>query len=133
MKIIYHAILLDDKSRTELLRKFKPIHPNVKAEHVTLLFGKEAKKGLPPNLGESVALRVIAYGEDESAQGVRVKWGDRTKQIGSVKALHVTISFADGASPVKTNDIEKWIDIGGLVLHGKVAAFTSAGWVVNSN
>jgi hypothetical protein len=128
MNIIYWAILLDDKSKEKLLKEYPAVHPNVKAEHVTLLYGGEAKNSFPANNGSIAVIEVTAYGLDEMAQGVMVKWADKTSQLDNKSFLHITISFADGSSAVATNNIKNWVKVSGLKLSGKVAVYTSEGW-----
>ena len=96
-----------------MLEVYPAVHENVRAEHVTLLFGGEAKEGLPPNMGAKAILDVTAYGMDENAQGVMVKWADKERQIDGKNFLHITISFANGSSAVATNDIER---IGSMIV-----------------
>ena len=127
MKVIYHAILLDKPSRDNLLRAFPAVHPNVKAEHVTLKFGV---KDLPANLGKRQTMIVNSYAEDEKAQGVGVYMEDYGTHKEDGNRYHITISFADGAKPVHTNHIQEWDEnVQQLVLDGVVAAFTNKGWI----
>jgi len=129
-KTIYWAVKLDDKSRVDLLIEFPAIHPNVYAEHMTVLFGPSASEdeALMQMCGTKVKLKVVGYREDEKGQAVVVKYNISRTDGGT---NHITVSCADGVRPVYSNQLlqNSFTPLPfGIILDGTIARFTDSGW-----
>lgn len=126
---IYWAVKLDDTSRTLLLSKFPPKHPNVYAEHMTIVFrpSDEIDRELMNKCGAIVSLRVIGHAYDDAGQAVEVE-SDAVSRLGGKP--HITISCANGTKPVYSNSLlaDGSNDVPTLSLTGTVARFTKRGW-----
>jgi hypothetical protein len=129
-KTIYWAVLLNNESKIELLSSKPPVHPNVYAEHTTIVFKPTAEQDqeLEERLGEDVRLVAIGTAEDDKGDAVVVSGVKRYDD----KTPHITISCANGVKPFYSN---KLIDNGWdklenpIHLNGKIAKFTNHGWV----
>ncbi len=111
---IYTAVFLTEEDRTALLKEFPAKHPVVYADHVTLWFkpdpeqvGFIAKENAKEQ--QRVNFQVVEYAEDEKGQAVRVTFPhvDWTGVVIRNELLHITISCAEGTSPVYSNELLK--------------------------
>jgi len=125
---IYWAVKLDMPSVARLASHFPPIHSNVHAEHVTLVFNpsEEQEAKLIPECGKEVSMSVTGYAEDDKGQAVVVAGIDRLD--GGLP--HVTISCASGVRPVYSNrllgrGISRSVEV---PLKGTIARYTKGGW-----
>jgi hypothetical protein len=100
-KPIYMGIFLSSSAHRELLHNIPAKHPKIYADHITLWFKNE---GNPPNLpfGEEVDFRVTEHAEDDKGQAVIV---DLPYPFRARNIPHITISTANGVSPVYSNDL----------------------------
>ena len=131
MDTIYWAVKLDEAGKTALLNRFPPVHTNIYAEHMTIVFNPSdsVDEALMKERGTKVNLEVIGHGEDQNGQAVVVK-SDKVSRIGGGIA-HITISCANGTRPVYSNTLLKkhWDQIASpLILSGVIAQFTKNGW-----
>ena len=127
-KAIYWAALLTNKSSNLLKSSFKPEHPKVFAEHVTLAFAptEEQNEQWEKRLGETIELKVIAEGKDKRGHAVIVEGIQR--EDGGIP--HITISCAKGTKPFYSNYLlskgsEK---VKELLLTATIAKYTKEGW-----
>jgi len=130
MDTIYWAVKLTDNSKAALLSKFPAVHPNIYAEHMTIVFkpSESVDKALMKECGTEVSLEVIGHGQDQNGQAVVVK-SDSVSRIGGGIA-HITISCANGTRPVYSNTLLKnhWDTVSPLSLNGVIARYTKGGW-----
>lgn len=110
--VIYTGLFLKEKSRLQLLTFFKPKHPNLYADHATLVFRpspEQVRQIEEYNLGddEIVELRPTGYAEDEKGQVLLVEPLSPLKVDVTTSCLHITISCANGVSPVYSNDLAR--------------------------
>lgn len=119
---IYTGVFLDEEARGHLLSLFVPRHPNVYADHVTLCFKPSLEEVTKVNELNRIAMsqlnapkprqlgmKIVGYAEDEKAQAIAVSFPfeDLSKFEIKNEILHITISCADGVSPVYSNDLLK--------------------------
>ena len=130
--IIYWAIKLTDESRAKILSSFPPIHKNIYAEHITMVFSPtpEQNRKFGEWLGKKAKAKVITIYSDDKGQAVGVIT-EPARPDG--KCSHITISCADGTKPVYSNKlIEQQVDrfnsISPFDVEGVIAAYTSSGW-----
>lgn len=104
-KIIYVGLFLTEESRKKLLALFPPKHPKVTADHLTMAFKPSAQvmESLNPMLGMKVRLHLLHYASDEKGQAVSVQKG--SLPYCENEHPHITISCADGVSPVYSNEL----------------------------
>jgi len=111
---IYTGVFLKEMERVALLDVFKPKHQNIYADHVTFWYKPDLdqvrfinKTNSP--ITQEFAIQVTGYAEDEKAQAVSVKfpWIDFTGIVIKNELLHITISCAEGTSPVYSNELLK--------------------------
>ncbi len=106
-KISYSAVVLDEKSKQLLVKKFQSFIPNdweVIAHHMTINMGN-IEKHLEKYLGLKIPLYVKSYGLTNNILAVGVD-GFESKN----KQPHVTVALnrKGGAKPKMSNDIEVW-------------------------
>lgn len=127
---IYWAIKLDPVSKNTLLTKCPPKHPNVFAEHMTVIFkpSDEEDKKMMSYIGQKVLLTIYGYAEDDKGQAVVADGFDIL--AGGNKITHITISCANGTKPVYSNTLlqKGHTQITPFILTGIVSKFTKTGW-----
>lgn len=125
---IYWGVKLDGDSIAKLFSYFPPIHPNVYAEHMTIVFrpSDEEDKSLMAEIGMPVTLNVIGYAADDNAEAVVVTGHARLNP----GTPHITISTANGVGPVHSNKLlsSGWDRVDGPLLTGTIGRFTKKGW-----
>lgn len=120
-KILYTAVVLDDKSHKLLVDTFKDkipfTDPKILAHHMTIVFGEGLPSFVDGAVGDTVTLTATQLGLSTKAMAVRVK-GFYSKN----KIPHITIAVnhKEGGKPVMSNDIKNWKDIPNIKLTGKV-------------
>lgn len=94
------AVLTPDSQR-RLLEAVPPVHPRVYAHHVTMAFKPEPEvlAKYQQMAGQRVRIPVTAYAVDDKAQAVLVG-ADSENEF-----PHITISVAEGVSPVYSNEL----------------------------
>ena len=130
-KTIYWAIKLDEKSRVDLLVGFPAIHPNIYAEHMTVLYGPsdDEDEAMMQVCGTKVNLEVIGSGADEKGQAVVIKSDTMSRVDGGIN--HITVSCANNVKPFYSNQLlqNNFTPISsGITLGETIARFTSSGW-----
>ncbi|KKM60735.1 hypothetical protein LCGC14_1538820 [marine sediment metagenome] len=131
MDTIYWAVKLDDSSRAVLLTKFPAVHPNIFAEHMTIVFNpsESVDEAVMQKCGTDVNLEIVGHSTDDKGQAVVVR-SDAVSRIGGGIA-HITISCANGTRPVYSNILlqKHWDSVSQSVnLSGTIARFTKNGW-----
>lgn len=106
-KISYSAVVLDDRSRERLLRKFQDMIPEgweVIAHHMTINMG-EINPELEKYLGMPVHLDVIDFAQDDKVMAVGVT-GFETAN----KKPHITLAVnrQAGGKPFMSNNLTRW-------------------------
>jgi hypothetical protein len=120
-KILYSAVILDEKSSSKLLSHF-PSPKNWKsfAHHMTIAFGKSLESlNLEKDKDKIVTLEVTHIGETDKVIAVRVSGYYSTKET-----PHITlyVNVADGGKPVMSNNITNWIKLDDVfTVTGKVS------------
>ena len=121
-KVLYSAVVLDEKSHDELLAKFKDSIPEgwkTFAHHMTIVFGK----GLDNNseVGKPVTLTVTELGESDKAMAVKVKGYRSTNEI-----PHITLAVntLEGGKPFMSNQITNWSPVENFTVTGTVTEVT---------
>ena len=98
---MFVSIVLTPASRAELLRRVPPVHPDVKADHVTLAFDPDpgTLKYYQGMVGKRVRVPVTAVAADAKGQAVLVGADSQNEYP------HITISVADGVDAVYSNEL----------------------------
>lgn len=116
------------ESVARLVSHFSPTHPNVYAEHMTIVFNptEEQEQQLVPYCGKQVNFTVTGYAEDDKGQAVVVSGVDRLG--GGIP--HITISCADGVKPVYSNTLlsKGYNPVKEIPLTGVISRYTKNGW-----
>jgi predicted kinase len=116
-KVLYSAVVLDDKSHKLLLDIFSDMIPpdwKTFAHHMTIAFGKGVEN--PDELGTTVTLKVVELGISDMAIAARVEGYKSNNAI-----PHITLAInPNGGKPVMSNQIKDWkpiknFDITGIV------------------
>jgi len=114
-KVLYSAVVLDEKSHDELLAKFKDSIPEgwkTFAHHMTIVFGKGLPEDLKGDLGKSVELTVTELGKSDKAMAVKVEGYPPDKKAfkSTNKIPHITLAVntLEGGKPVMSNQITNW-------------------------
>lgn len=129
---IYWAVKLDGASRALLLSKCPPLHTNIFAEHMTVVFkpSDDQDNKLKSLLGSNTVLTVVGEAYDDRGQAVAVECEDKVSSMNNVP--HITISCANGTKPVYSNALlqvgTNYHDVAPFALTGTIARFTKRGW-----
>lgn len=110
---IYTGIFLSEQDRENFLKIFTPRHSNVFADHVTLCFRPSPEQVavvqalMTSHQDQSVWLEITGHAEDDKGQAVSVRFADLTSHGVEVKNSipHMTVSCANGTSPVYSNEL----------------------------
>lgn len=120
-KVLYSAVVLDEKSRNILLERFKSVIPNdwkTIAHHMTIAFGKGVDT--PEDLGREVTLKVIELGMSDMAIAARVEGYPSKNEV-----PHITLAInSNGGKPFMSNRITDWEPIQPLNVYGTVTNIT---------
>lgn len=107
----YIAFVLDEPSRERLLEAYPPVYERVIAHHVTLKFGvtQEALESVKAEFEGFEFIAVLGHAVDAATNCVAVitDTGYGAQENGT--PLHVTISVAQGQSPVKAGQTAKLV------------------------
>jgi Fungal tRNA ligase phosphodiesterase domain. len=105
-QIIYTAEFV--KNPEELLKMFPPKHKRVFAHHSTIAFKPNDLAGI--EVGKESSLKVVARVYDEKGDALLVENSKSKNQY-----PHITLSCAEGVSPVYSNElIKKAVESGRL-------------------
>jgi hypothetical protein len=97
---LYAGAFLDEENKEELLKIIKPIHKNVKADHLTLKFGIDSDYIKNFEFGKNVELKVVGVVSDDKGQAVSVE-----TNLSENKNPHITISIIDDVKVVYSNEL----------------------------
>jgi hypothetical protein len=120
-KVLYSAVVLDEKSKKALISKFSNKIPpgwDTFCHHMTIAFGK----GLDDKtqVGKNVSLKVIGLGISEMAIAVKVEGYPSNNDIPHIT---VAVNTKKGGKPFLSNKITNWkkLDLGSsMTLNGTV-------------
>lgn len=129
-KVLYSAVVLDEKSHDELLERFKDKIPEgwkLFAHHMTIVFGK----GLDDDseVDKRVTLTVTELGESDMAIAVKVDDYPSTNEIPQwdfIKIPHITLAVntSEGGKPFMSNQITDWVPVENFTVTGTVTEVT---------
>jgi len=125
---IYYGIFLDEESKEKLLDECEAIVEipddwKIYCDHMTLVFNsiddhiKERENvaaSIDPHLGETVELVVDSIGISDDAIAFGVDYPTENEHS------HITVATSPGTPPVKSNLIEKWVQINSFTVNGKI-------------
>jgi len=115
-KVLYSAVVLDEKSHAELINRFSDIIPDdwkTYAHHMTVEFGKGVEN--ESDLNKKVELTGIELGVSDNAIAIKVIGYPGKKNI-----PHITIAVAPNATPKMSNEITDWEKISDIKLTGVI-------------
>ena len=125
-KVLYSAVILNEKSHKLLVEKFKNEIPNdwkIYAHHMTICFG-ELPRIYKSLVGKKVTLTVTHIGELDNVITVKVKGLFKlNKQFSKTPdnaPMHITIATKKGTPPVMSNYIKDWKKIKEFTVDGIV-------------
>jgi hypothetical protein len=98
---MFVSAVLTPESRRKLLQRVPPAHLNVYAHHMTMAHNPDAKTlaYYQKMEGQRIPLAVVAMATDEQGQAVLVGGESENDHP------HITISCAEGVSPVYSNEL----------------------------
>lgn len=122
-KVLYSAVVLDEKSKSKLLSKISvPDGWETIAHHMTIVFGKGLESVNMEDLkGENLTLTVTHLGVSDKAIAVKVSGCYSTNKISHIT---VAVDSKNGGKPVMSNDITNWSEIQSFTLNGIVTEIT---------
>lgn len=121
-KISYSAVVLDDDSKMEILKRVPPPKGwKIINHHMTIKLG-ELPESLKSKIGQTVELIVDKVGLSEKAFAIQVK-----TDISQNNIPHITVAVNsnNGGKPKDSNLIEKWEDIRNFVVKGTIQEVTN--------
>jgi hypothetical protein len=96
------SAVLTPQSRQRLLQRVPPVHPEVKAHHMTISFDPPTERiwnYYRSAVGKPMVLRVYGVAQDERGQAVRVEGESENPHP------HITISCATGVPAKYSNEL----------------------------
>lgn len=115
----YIAFVLAAASREEVLHRFPSRFEEVRAEHVTYLYGVTANTAVPA----AGTLRVLAYVCDQSLEALIIMVnGETIRPDGSV--FHLTLSKSAGRRSLESNQLAARKDLWQTVEHFDLQAYS---------
>lgn len=117
-KVLYSAVVLDEKSKNELLAKFDiPEGWKTFAHHMTIVFGKGLPEDMKSDLGKTVTLTVKELGVSDMAMAVKVGGYPSTNNIPHIT---IAVNVNEGGKPVMSNQITNWKPVKNFNITGTV-------------
>jgi hypothetical protein len=114
-KILYSAVVLDDKSHGELLSLFSNIIPNdwkLFAHHLTIVFGLGLPQDLERYLGMTVPLTATKVGISDMAIAVKV---DGFQSMNKIPHITLAVNVNQGGKPMMSNNIVDWKNLSEVI------------------
>ena len=128
-KTIYWAVLLEKEHSKALQAIFQPAHPNIYAEHTTIVFQPDEEQDVKwmKRLGERVELLIVGHAKDDKGDAVVVEGIER--EGGGIP--HITLSCADKTKPFYSNALlaKGFTKTLPVRVVGIIARYTSQGWI----
>ena len=121
-KVLYSAVVLDEKSRDKLLDLMRlcvdvPADWKRLAHHMTIVFKEGLPEELKDDLNKDVILTVKSVGVSDDAIAVGVEGYPSTKDT-----PHITLALPPNGKPVNSNYINDWRPVEEeILLNGKVS------------
>lgn len=108
---MYTALLLSEKSQTELKSKFKlPLDWAIKAHHVTINMGSHSSgpaASIPLGTEVQVLIKTIAQNDKVIAVGVETAVPSKN----AIKHITLAVNVKNGATPKMSNELTNWREI----------------------
>lgn len=121
-KVLYSAVVLDDKSRSKLLVALNHRIPKgweIICHHMTIIFGKGLPEDMAEDLGKKVNLFASEIGVSDKAIAVKV---DGYKTTNEIAHITLAVNRAEGGKPFDSNAITQWESLNsGINLSGTVS------------
>jgi predicted kinase len=111
-KILYSAVVLDEKSKDKLLTALGHHIPEgwkTFANHMTIVFGKGLPDNLKDDLGSTISLRATRLGRSDMAMAVEVRGYESTNEIPHIT---IAVNVGEGGKPKDSNLIKNWRPFG---------------------
>jgi hypothetical protein len=111
-KVLYSAVVLDEKSKTKLLEKIGQLIPDnwvIYCHHMTIKLG-ELYPDQKKLIGLRVRLTVDAFGKGDKVLAVKCH-ADGIKSDNETPHITIAVDRANGGKPVMSNQITKWYPI----------------------
>jgi hypothetical protein len=115
----YTAYKLTEAAREDILKRFPPSFPVVKAEHITVAFDQSSDEPLPPCI---VAIEVTGYSVDPRGIEALLVSIDGQTIRGDGSLYHITLSLDDRSTNPATNEVYQSVDSNRLIQSGPVVA-----------
>jgi len=115
-RVLYSAVILNEKSQTALLDTLKQFLPQgwkTYAHHMTIEFGKGLRN--PNDKGKNVELTANEIGISDKCVAVKVSGYDSANKI-----AHITLAVSPDGKPKDSNEIQEWQPIQPIVLYGTI-------------
>ena len=115
-RVLYSAVILNEKSQAALLDTFKRFLPQgwkTYAHHMTIEFGKPLRH--PKDKGKNVELTATELGISDKCIAVKVDGYDSANKV-----PHITLAVSPNGKPKDSNDITDWQQIQPVVLYGTI-------------
>ena len=98
---VYTGVFLTPKSQWKLLSAIPPTHPNIQADHVTLLFEPSLEALQTADIGKKVSVNIKALADSDSVQAVTVALPQGLASDNHTP--HVTLSTDEASAPKLAN------------------------------
>ncbi len=120
----YLAFVLDDQSRTLLLEKINPVHPDVIAHHITIQFSNPSSYPSSIKHYTNATLEVIGHASNDLVQVAIVAVNsDIIRDDGQVFHITISVDRSKGGKPAMSRDLietQIWKPIKRFTINGTI-------------
>lgn len=118
---MYSALVLDDKSRSKLVKAFRDLIPpnfEVIAHHMTITMGPLVGGPLAQLNGLEATATVTHFACDDKVCAVKVETSVPSKN--KIKHITLGVNREAGGKPVMSNNLTDWQEVSPVVLLGTI-------------
>lgn len=105
--LVYVGLFLGERSKAHLNNIFKPKHPKVFTDHLTLAFGRHMMESRKYPVGHIFELFIAEEFSDERGHCLRVDGKGFDHLLAPNQVPHITVACADDIKPFYSNDLMK--------------------------
>lgn len=115
----YTALVLDNESRTELIKKFLiPEKWEIIAHHMTINMGEPNNGPARELVGETFQLKVVAKSMNSLVMAVKVD--TLCPSVNEIKHITIAVNRKNGGKPFHSNELKHWNETTVFELSGKI-------------
>ena len=102
---IYLGVFLTPQSIRQIIQQFGQEHPDLKNDHLTLVFKPSDSDLESATIGQRIKMKVVGYAVDQKGQAIAIELPSNLTPQSKNRHPHITISVAKGTKPVYSNEL----------------------------